>query len=62
MATVAFICCLISYLFTIALRYLFQGGKIQQIEWDMATVTAGDFAVEIDIDPTSYGTWYTSVY
>lgn len=28
----------------------------------MATVTAGDFAVELDIDPDSYSSWYKNVY
>lgn len=50
MATTCYICCLIAYLFTISLRHLYQGGKIQQLEWDMATITAGDYTVEFKID------------
>ena len=40
---------LIALLFTITIRYLFQGGKMQQIDWDMSTVTAGDYTVEFEI-------------
>lgn len=41
----------IAMFFTITIRYLYQGGKITQIEWDMSTVTAGDYTVEFDILP-----------
>ena len=40
---------LIALLFTITIRYLFQGGKMMQIDWDMSTVTAGDYTVEFEI-------------
>lgn len=54
--------CFICYLFTISLRYLFEGGKIQQLEWDMSTITAGDYTVEFPIKPTSYRNWYDHEY
>jgi len=41
-------------MFTISLRHLFQGGKIQQLEWDMSTITAGDYTVEMTIDADDY--------
>ena len=62
MATTAFICCVIAYLFTISLRHLFQGGKIKQLEWDMATITAGDYTVELKIDADNYRQWYNNEY
>ena len=61
-ATNAAIICFIAYLFTIAIRHLFQGGKIQQIQWDMATVTAGDYTAELIIDNDGYRSWYDNVY
>ena len=48
------ICCLIAYLFTISLRHLYQGDKIRQLEWDMATITAGDYTVELKIGESHY--------
>ena len=58
MATTCFLCCLIAYWFTISLRHLYQGGKLQQLEWDMATITAGDYTVELDINADNYRQWY----
>ena len=52
----------IAYLFTIALRHLYQGGKIQQMEWDMSTITAGDYTVEFKIDADRYRHWYNNDY
>lgn len=41
---------IIAMIFTITIRYLFQGGKMTKIDWDMATITAGDYTVEIDLE------------
>jgi len=41
---------------------LYKGGKIQQLEWDISTVTAGDYSVEIDIDKHAYEKWYNRTY
>ena len=54
--------CLIALLFTISMRMQYQGGKIQQLEWDMSTVTAGDFAVEMPITKAAYDQWKDEVY
>ena len=62
MATTVAICLLIAYLFTISLRHLFQGGKVQQLEWDMATITAGDYTVELKINSDDYRHWYNHEY
>ena len=48
---------LIALLFTTSIRYMYQGGAIQRIEWDCATVTAGDYAVEFPIKRESYEEW-----
>lgn len=61
-STTIAICCLIAYLFTISLRHLYQGDKIRQLEWDMATITAGDYTVELKIDKSHYLRWKESVY
>ena len=53
---------LISLLFVLVLQKLYKGGKIQQLEWDISTVTAGDYSVEIDIDKHAYEKWYNRTY
>lgn len=53
---------LIAMLYTVAIRYMFQGGKIVQLEWDVATVTAGDFSVEFAIKKENYLHWKENVY
>ena len=53
---------LIALLFTTSIRYMYQGGAIQRIEWDCATVTAGDYAVEFPIKRESYEEWEKDVY
>lgn len=62
MATIVGLVCFIAYLFTIAIRQLYQGGKIQRLEWDMATITAGDYTVELQIDEDGYRSWYNNDY
>ena len=53
---------LIVLLYTISIRYLFQGSKIQVIEWDMTMVTARDFSTEFPIKQASYDKWKEEVY
>ena len=53
---------LICLLFTVLIRYISQSGKIMQVEWDMATVTVADFAVEFPIKVDSYQRWYQHEY
>ena len=53
---------LISLLFNVVIRYLYQGTKLTVIDWDMATVTAGDYAVEIEITKESYENWKNTKY
>ena len=53
---------LISLLYTVMIRYLYQGTKLKVIDWDMATVTASDYAVEIDITKEAYKRWMTEKY
>lgn len=52
----------ICFLFTVSIRAMYQGGKITQIEWDVTTVTAGDFAVEFRILKDKYLHWKDHVY
>ena len=52
----------IAFIFTITIRYLYQGGKMQKIDWDMATVTAGDYTVEFDLEKEDYDKWKKDFY
>lgn len=52
----------IAFLFTVSIRRMYQGGKIQQLEWDVATVTAGDYSVEFPIKAESYEWWKMEIY
>ena len=45
-----FTCCL----FTIFVRWLYMKGKINQVEWDVATITANDYTVEMKIRRSKY--------
>lgn len=49
-------------LFLVQIRRLYQGGNLQQLEWDMATVTAGDYTVEWKIKADKYEKWDSQVY
>lgn len=42
------------FLFTILTRWLHYKGRLNQVEWDMATVTAADYSVEVDIKKRPY--------
>jgi hypothetical protein len=43
-------------------RYNRQSGKIKLLEFDLATITAGDYSVEFKIKRENYLTWYEMVY
>lgn len=53
---------LIAFLFTVSVRFMYQGGKIQMIEWDCSTVTAGDYTVEFPMKADGYLKWRDDVY
>ena len=53
---------LLCLLFTFGIKYLFQKGKIQQLEWDMSTITAGDYTVTFDILKKNYKSWLEESY
>lgn len=57
MAKVEAIAILIAILFFLQLRNLYQGSKVMRLEWDMATITAGDYTVEMKIDQKAYEDW-----
>ena len=52
----------IALFFTISIRWMYQGGKMKQIDWDMSTITAGDYSVEFTIPRKSYDDWYNAHY
>jgi hypothetical protein len=37
------------FLFLLTLMYLKENGRLKQIEWDVSTITAGDYTVEYEI-------------
>lgn len=41
-------------IYTIVIYYLKENSKLQNVEWDVATVTAGDFSVEYQITKEMY--------
>ena len=53
---------LICFLFTVSIKSQYQGGKIQKLEWDVATITAGDYTVEFPIKAEEYAWWKSEVY
>lgn len=53
---------LVCLLFTIMIKSLYQGGKIKRLEWDMATITAGDYTVELKIPQAKYEQWYATTF
>ena len=62
---IALISCItifISLCFLVQIRRLYQGGKIAQLEWDLATITAGDYSVEWEIMESTYRHWYDNIY
>lgn len=44
----------VAMLYLTSIYYLKQNSKLTNIEWDVATVTAGDFSVEYTITPDMY--------
>lgn len=48
---------LISLIFMIWLRYAAQGSKIKALEFDISTITSGDYTVELPIDSDDYKKW-----
>ena len=49
-------------LYTITIYYLQENSKLQNIEWDVATVTAGDFSVELQITHEMYNIFMSDHY
>jgi len=45
----------VAMVYLVAIYYLKENSKLTNIEWDVATVTAGDFSVEYTITPEMYG-------
>lgn len=48
---------LIGFLFYCLIRGLYQGGKLGVVEWDLATVTAGDYTIMWEITKETYEAW-----
>lgn len=52
---------LISFIFLIAIYYLKRESKMMYIEWDMKTITPGDYSQEYEISEASYN-WFLENY
>lgn len=54
----------IAFIFMLWIRYAFQGAKIDLLDFDVSTITAGDYTVEIKFSSENkeYQTWYDNVY
>lgn len=53
---------LIAFMFMLWIRWSFQGAKIDLLEFDVATITAGDYTVEVKFAKEEYNDWYENVY
>ena len=53
---------LISLLFIVVLQGLWKRGAIKRLEWDLSTVTAGDYTVEFPIPAEAYNDWHDNTY
>lgn len=49
-------------LFLITIYFLKKNSKLKQLEWDIATITAGDYTVEYKISENSYHHFLNTVY
>lgn len=49
---------LIGCVYYLMVRYNRQISKIKLLEYDLATITAGDYSVEFKIQRQNYLTWY----
>ena len=54
--------CFVALLFTLAIRQMYQGGKLDQKSWDLCTITAGDYTVEFEFNEKAYDQWKTENY
>lgn len=53
---------LICVSFTVFTRWLHYKGKINQAEWNVSTITAGDYSIELPIKKKAYKRWLKEVY
>jgi hypothetical protein len=44
-------------MFLVYLRYLAYRGKLDQVQWDVSTITAADYTVEMKIDSEEFKNW-----
>jgi hypothetical protein len=48
---------MISFLFLLWIRWFFQGSKVDLMAFDVATITAGDYSIELKIPKDAYDEW-----
>ena len=52
----------IAFIFMLWVRWAFQGSKVDLLQFDVSTITAGDYTVEIKFDTKDYNHWFQNVY
>lgn len=62
LCVIAVIGVFVNLLFLQIIRTLRQNAKIQRLEWDLSTITAGDYTVELDIKSKAYKNWVETEY
>ena len=53
---------LIAFCFIVLIYYMQRTSKLDQLAYDMNTITAGDFTVELDINNTQWKKFLTEIY
>ena len=53
---------LMAFMFLIWTRYAFQGSKILYLDFDVSTITAGDYTIEMKVPMDKYKDWLETEY
>jgi hypothetical protein len=51
-----------AFMFLIWTRYAFQGSKILYLDFDVSTITAGDYTIEMKVPMDKYKDWLETEY
>lgn len=62
LSVIATIGVFIALIFLLILRNLRTATKIKRLEWDLSTVTAADYTVQMPINKKAYLKWREEVY
>jgi hypothetical protein len=62
LCVIVFFGTIICSIFLLFVSWVHKQGKVNQIEWDFATITAGDYTVDMQINEENYKNWYHNEY